>query len=293
MITGNEYPSDTALLSRLVFGEMTKNLFNDQEVEDYKKLAKMLTESVTEFMDKVIWQREAFEKNFSDKFNLYKKTLSQRPSFAGAIDRIITNYAILGATYEILRDVNAFVFPFGIDEILKVFDSFAQNLRSKISSASIFIKFWDLFIIGLRGSTVGHLKEDRDYRIDGDILSIQFTSVFNNIQREWFPRFNESCPSKKTFQDDIKNESYYKGTAKKRMLVECEEPGKEKSNAVSVYEIELSKLPEETKENIINAIYWQRQGRNPNGDLFGDSPATPNITNGERDSSAEVAELGF
>ena len=293
MITGNEYPSDTALLSRLVFGEMTKNLFNDQEVEDYKKLAKMLTESVTEFMDKVIWQREAFEKNFSDKFNLYKKTLSQRPSFSGAIDRIITNYAILGATYEILRDVNAFVFPFGIDEILKVFDSFAQNLRSKISSASIFIKFWDLFIIGLRGSTVGHLKEDRDYRIDGDILSIQFTSVFNNIQREWFPRFNESCPSKKTFQDDIKNESYYKGTAKKRMLVECEEPGKEKSNAVSVYEIELSKLPEETKENIINAIYWQRQGRNPNGDLFGDSPATPNITNGERDSSAEVAELGF
>ena len=189
--------------------------------------------------------------------------------------------------------MNAFVFPFGIDEILKVFDSFAQNLRSKISSASIFIKFWDLFIIGLRGSSAGHLKEDRDYRIDGDILSIQFTSVFNNIQREWFPRFNESCPSKKTFQDEIKNESYYKGTAKKRMLVECEEPGKEKSNAVSVYEIELSKLPEETKENIINAIYWQRQGRNPNGDLFGDSPATPNITNGERDSSAEVAELGF
>ena len=37
----------------------------------------------------------------------------------------------------------------------------------------------------------------------------------------------------------------------------------------------------------------ERQGRNPNGDLFPESPATPNNINGERDSSAEVAELGF
>lgn len=294
MISGNEYPNDTALLSRLVFGEMSKNLFDDQEVENYKKLAKMLTESVTGFMDKVIWQREAFEENFADKFNLYKKTLSKRPSFAGSIDRIITNYAILGATFEILRDVNAFIFPFGIDDILRVFDAFVTNLRSKISSASIFIKFWDLFILGLRGNTNGHLKEDRDYRIDGDILSIQFTGVFTNIQREWFPRYNEACPNKKTFQDDIKNESYYKGTAKKRMIVETAEPGKEKSNAVSVYELDLTKMPEETRENIINAVHWQRQGRNSNGDLFHDSPATPYSNNGESTSTANSTDrLGF
>ena len=286
MITGNEYPTDVALLSRLVFGEMTKYIFNDQEVEEYKKLAKMLTESVTSFIDKVIWQREAFEKNFADKFNLYKKTLSKRPAFTGAIDRIITNYAVLGATYEILRDVNAFIFPFSLDEMLKVFDTFATNLRSKISSASIFVKFWDLFLLALRGNSSGHLKEDRDFRLDGDILSIQFTNVFSAIQREWFPRFNESCPNKKSFQDDIKTESYYKGTAKKRMNVESDNPLENKSNAVSVYEIELNKMSEETRENILNAIYWQRQGRNPNGDLF-TSPATPITKTGEEESMAD------
>lgn len=295
MITGNEYPSDTALLSRLVFGEMTKNLFNEQEVEDYKKLAKMLTESVTEFMDKVIWQREAFEENFADKFNLYKKTLSKRPAFVGAIDRIITNYAILGATFEILRDANVFIFPFGIDDILKVFDAFATNLRSKISSASIFIKFWDLFLLGLRGNTSGHLKEGRDYRIDGDILSIQFTSVFNNIQREWFPRFNESCPSKKTFQDEIKNESYFIEPNKMKMEVEYLEDGilVSKSSSVSVYKLDLNKMSEETKENIIAATVWQKQGRNSSGDLFYDSPATPNVATGESGNSAEVDCLRF
>ena len=295
MITGNEYPSDTALLSRLVFGEMSKNLFNDQEVEDYKKLAKMLTESVTCFIDKVIWQREAFEKNFSDKFNLYKKTLSKRPVFVGSIDRIITNFAILGATYEILRDANVFIFPFGMDDMMRVFDNFAGNLRSKISSASIFIKFWDLFILGLRGNTSGHLKEDRDYRIDGDILSIQFTSVFSVIQREWFPRYNESCPNKKNFQDDIKNENYFKGANKKRMIVESDNPLEaSKTNSVSVYEIDLAKMPEETRENIVNAIYWQRQGRQNNGNLFPNSPATPESNLGETSSSAKSAsELGF
>lgn len=289
MITGNQYPMDVALMSRLVFGEMKKNIFNDQEVEDYKKLAKMLTENITSFMDKVIWQRGAFVDNFSEKFNLYKKTLSKRPAFTGAIDRIITNFSVLGATYEILRDANVFIFPFSLDDMLKAFDDLAANLRSKISSASIFIKFWQLFLVALRGNSVTQLKEGRDYKIDGDTLYIQFTSVYSRIQTEWFPRFNEGCPGIRSFQDEIKNESYFIEATKKRMEIEeKEEPGtpydqkikkKEKSNAVSVYALDLTKMPADTKEDIENAIYWQRKGRNPNGDLF-DSPATPSQNNG-------------
>jgi DNA primase len=289
MVTGNEYPTDSALLSRLVFGEMYRNTFNEQEVEEYKKLAKMLAEPVTSFIDKVIWHRGAFEENFLNKFNLWKKTLSARKPFDGAIDRIITNYAVLGATYDVLRDVNAFPFPFSMDEMLKTFDSFATNLRSKISSASIFIKFWDLFILRMRGNTSEHIREYKDFRLEGDILSIQFTNVFTSIQKEWFPRFSESCPGKKTFQDGIKSESYFIGPHKVKMEIDVFENGKlvTKSTSASVYQIDLNKIPEETKENIENTVYWQRQNRNSNGDLFNDSPATPNLFNGEEENSAD------
>lgn len=294
IVTGNEYPNDTALLSRLVFGEMTKNIFNENEKEEYKKLAKMLMEPVTSFMDKVIWERNAFEENFRDKFNLWKKTLSSRKSFEGAIDRIITNYAVLGATYDVLREANVFIFPFSIDEMLKTFDTFVSNLRSKISSASIFIKFWDLFLLGLRGNSTSHLRENRDFRIDGNILSIQFTNVFLNIQKEWFPRYSESCPGKKTFMDEIKNESYFVGADKTRMEVDVLEDGRlaTKSTSVSIYKIDLSKMPEETRENIESTVYWQRQNRNSNGDLFS-SPATPNKSRGEENKPSESGTLDF
>lgn len=295
MITGNEYPNDTALLSRLVFGEMTKNTFNEKEVEEYKKLAKMLTEPITSFMDKVIWERGAFEEKFADKFNLWKKTLSARKPFEKAIDRIITNYAVLGATYDVLREVNAFVFPFSLDEMLRTFDTFVTNLRAKISSASIFIKFWDLFLLGLRGNSTSHLREGRDFRIEGNILSIQFTNVFLNVQKEWFPRFSESCPGRRTFEDEIKKESYFVGTGKMKLEIETLENGKliTKKTSASVYKIDLSKMPEETKENIESTIYWQRQSRNANGDLFHDSPATPDQENGEENNSAGSGTLGF
>ena len=294
MITGNEYPSDEALLSRLVFGEMYKNTFNEKEVEEYKKLAKMLAEPVTSFVDQVIWHRGAFEQNFLSKFNLWKKTLSGRKPFEGAIDRIITNYAVLGATYDVLRDVNAFVFPFSMDEMLKTFDSFATNLRSKISSASIFIKFWDMFILRMRGNTSEHIKENRDFRIDGNILSIQFTNVFTSIQKEWFPRFSESCPGKKSFQDGIKGEGYFAGADKVRMEIDVFEGGmlKTKSTSASVYKIDLNKMPEETKENIENTIYWQRQNRNPNGNLYPESPATPDDSDSEEKNNDD-SQLGF
>jgi hypothetical protein len=195
---------------------------------------------------------------------------------------------------NVLRDVNAFVFPFSMDEMLKTIDSFATNLRSKISSASIFIKFWDLFILRMRGNTAEHIKENRDFRIEGNILSIQFTSVFTSIQKEWFPRFSESCPGKKSFQDEIKNESYFAGADKVRMEVDVFESDKlvTKSTSASVYKIDLSKMPEETKENIENTIYWQRQNRNSNGDLFSESPATPDDIQGEEKSSAD-SQLGF
>lgn len=295
LVTGNEYPTDTALLSRLVFGEMTRNTFNEEEKEDYKKLAKMLTEPVTSFMDKVVWERKAFEDNFRDKFNLWKKTLSARKPFEGAIDRIITNYAILGATYDVLREVNAFIFPFSLDEMLKTFDSFVTNLRSKISSASIFIKFWDLFLLGLRGNSTSHLREGRDFRIEGNILSIQFTNVYLNIQKEWFPRFSESCPGKKTFEDEIKKESYFIEPGKMKMVKDDIVDGKlvEKSTSCSVYKLDLSKMPEDTRENIESTVYWQRQSRDSNGNLFPESPATPEISHGGKNNIAKSGKLDF
>lgn len=281
IVTGNQSPNDEAVLTRLIYGEMTKDTFTLQEKENFEKLETMTNDGLTSFMQKVIFARPLFEEKFAAKFSMYKKILSQREAFKGAIDRIITNYAILGATHEILKETNEIVFPFTSMEMLDVFDQFVINLRRRLDSANIFSKFWDVFLACLYGNETTKLHLNVHVKVEGNQMFLRFTEIFNRMQTEWYPRFGESCPSKNVLLEKLKTDPCYIGDTKSTRIGNFN---------TSAYIVDLNKI--QIKENILSALNMQQEdmeSRNGQGNLFG-SPATPTDLSNERD---KADEFGF
>ncbi len=272
LLTGNESPVDDAVLTRLLYGEMDKNRFNDTEKAAYDKLQEMNMSGITEFMQKVIWYRPEFESKFPGKFKMYKKMLAAREAFEGVVDRVATNFAILGATYEILKDTNDIVFPFTFGQMVEVFDKMVLNLKTKLDSASIMSKWWDVFIAVMRGNVVTQIRVGRDMKLEGSLLYFNFTNVYNRIQQEWRVRYNELIPGKMIMLKKMKEQPFYHAdTASTRMS------GSESAPKTSAIIIDINKIA--AKEDLLYAIQWQKN----EGTLFEESPATPNKILNEED----------
>lgn len=272
LVTGNQSPTDDAVLTRVLYGEMTKNQFTIEEKQAFQELEDMTTDGITAYMDKVIWHRPLFEEKFAAKFNMYKKILSQREAFKGAIDRIITNYSILGATHEVLKETNDIVFPFTTQEMLEVFDVFVGNLKKKLDASNLSNKFWDVFLACISlGTESQRLHLDNQIDIDGQYLYIRWTDVYNRIQTEWFPRFSESCPNKNTLSEHLKQSNAF---------VEQKKSHRFGSNHnTSAFVFELSKI--DNRESIEFSLNRQREAISfgqtgvPSFN-FDSPPATPN-----------------
>lgn len=272
LVTGNQSPTDDAVLTRVLYGEMTKNQFTIEEKQAFQELEDMTTDGITAYMNKVIWHRPLFEEKFAAKFNMYKKILSQREAFKGAIDRIITNYSILGATHEVLKETNDIVFPFTTQEMLEVFDVFVGNLKKKLDASNLSNKFWDVFLACISlGTESQRLHLDNQIDIDGQYLYIRWTDVYNRIQTEWFPRFSESCPNKNTLSEHLKQSNAF---------VEQKKSHRFGSNYnTSAFVFELSKI--DNRESIEFSLNRQREAISfgqtgvPSFN-FDSPPATPN-----------------
>lgn len=281
LMTGNEAPTNDAVLTRILYGEMDKNQFTDQEKEEFSKLNEMTRTGITEYIQRVVWHRPLFVKHFGDKYKMYRNKLAEYPEFDGVIDRILTNFSILGATYEVLRDTNDIIFPFEFQTMVDTFRKWTKNLRAKLDSANIFAKFWDIFIAVMRGNAQMQIRVGRDLKLDGSILYFNFTNVYNRIQIEWQQRFNEPIPAKTELLKQFREQSFYKDYISSiRMSGEATAP---KTSAVMV-DINLTGV----KDEILYAVQWQI---NETG-LFPvqgtDSPATPDNTHESKSTKDDL-----
>ncbi|MHA3046531.1 DNA primase [Riemerella anatipestifer] len=283
IVTGNQSPTDDAVLTRLLYGEMIKNQFSLEEKKEFEKLENMTTDNITAYMEKCIWYRPLFEQKFADKFYMYKKIISARPAFKGMIDRIITNYSILGATHELLKDTNDFVFPFTTQDMLEIFDTWASNLKTKLDNANVMAKFWDVFVACLYGTELSRLQRGVHLEVADNKLYLRFTEVYNRIQTEWFPRFSESCPAKGTLREKLRESGSFAGEVKSYRF----------GNNIntSAYTVDLNKL--ENKDSILFALNIQQEEqykKSTGMDNLYYPPATPNSP-GSIEESSEKPEF--
>lgn len=246
LLTGNDYPESEALISRLLWLEFQAKTFTLEETKNYDILKDYTKKGISHFTDQLLVYRSLVERTFQAKFRQCKENFI--PMFEVKHTRVISNLAVLGSIYEIFKDIISF--PFNYSQMIGHFEKCTDNQNRKLNSSSIGTKFWDCFLASMRGNKDDRIVVFRDLRLDGNILSFQFTSCYNKVQRQWMQQYRETAPNKVALQDFIKKDSCF---LKEVSSIKYEK-GKDARNT-SGYQIDVSKL--QIQDEIINAIEWQ------------------------------------
>lgn len=246
LLTGNDYPESEALISRLLWLEFQSKTFTLEETKNYDILKDYTKKGISHFTDQLLVHRSLVEGTFQAKFRQCKENFI--PMFEVKHTRVINNLAVIGATYAIFKDIISF--PFNYSQMISHFQKCTDNQNRKLNSSSIGTKFWDCFLASMRGNKDDRIVVFRDLRLDGNILSFQFTSCYNKIQRQWMQQYRETAPNKAALQDFIKKDSCFLKEVSSIKYAK----GKDARNT-SGYQIDVSKL--QIQDEIINAIEWQ------------------------------------
>ncbi len=266
IITSNDFPDNDALLTRIIWEDMTVATFDEHAVRDYERLEDMNKQLFSGFTDEVIHSREDFDRRFKKAYRSCKDTLSSL--LPDAKSRIIGNFSVLMATYEIFQDIVSF--PFNKSEMLEHFKARIEALERKMATASIMSKWWDCFIASLRGHKDDRLRVGHDLKLDDHTLSFNFTNSYLKIQRQWYIQYREAAPSKSSMGEQLKKDECfveYKNGVKMGQ-------GRDGKNT-SAYVVDLKMMGKDMAEEIADAIYFQQE----ESSLFGGSPATPENQN--------------
>ena len=246
LLTGNEYPESEALISRLLWLEFQSKVFSLAETKNYDILKDYTKKGVSHFTDQLLGHRSLVEKTFQAKFRQCKENFI--PMFEARHTRVISNLAVLGSVYDIFKDI--ICFPFNYSQMISHFEKCTENQNRKLNSSNIGTKFWDCFLASMRGNKDDRIVVYRDLRLDGNVLSFQFTSCYNKIQRQWMQQYRETAPNKGALQDFIKKDNCF---VKEVSSIKYEK-GKDARNT-SGYQVDVSKL--QIQDEIISAIEWQ------------------------------------
>ena len=264
IMTGNYTPDAEALITRLLWEEMSQSLFNEDEVREFDKLADMTKHGISGFTNLILKQRKTVELNFLHKFRELKATLNER--MPDAKSRMISNTAVLASFYQLFDDVLSF--PFSFADMLKHFQTGIDTQTRKLNSASTINRWWDCFLASMRGTTADQLRIGRDFKLEGYRMYFNFTNCYNKIQRQWWLQYHDTAPGKTIMMDTIrKDEAYIEDAKSVRMGI-----GKDSPNT-SACIIDLNRIP--VTEEIKHAVEFQL---NENS-LFDRSPVTPKDEN--------------
>lgn len=205
ILTGNYYPNDEALISRLIWLEIQKNEHSKESKDKYHELTELIENGVSSFSDDFLIKRHLFE---SDFYGLYKNyTLSLPEKIGTNISRLAQNLSILLSTFKIFENDN--IFPFTENEIIEHFKKITELQISKLKSADTLTKWWDCFLICFKLHNENGMSSNVDFRLDGNIISFQLSNVYAKIQRQWFLQYRENIPSFSTISEAIKRSKCY------------------------------------------------------------------------------------
>lgn len=260
LITGNFTPDQEALITRKIWVNMNKTVFNDEETKEYEKLNDMIKKGISGLTEIFLNHRDVVEKDFKHKYREFKSQLGERIE---ANSRMLTNMSVLGAMYQIFQDVPGVMFPFSHIDMMSHFEKTLELQMNKMNSASIIVRWWDCFLQSMRGAPTNQLRHGRDFKLEGDLLYFNFTNCYNRISQQWFVQYRDAAPSKGIMMDALKKDSsWVEAKAAVRFA-----PGAD-SKATSAYVVNLQLI--DVSQDIKFAVDFQTH----EGSMF-PSPATP------------------
>jgi len=238
------------LIIRLIWNEMTKNIFSQEEMIEFDELNDWTTKGVSGYAHHLLRYRKVYKANYSKGYRKWKGILQE--NFKNAKGRIISNLAVLATTFEIVRDMTDLSFPFDQNAMMDHFKSQLEQQTAKINSASIMIRFWDCFIASLRGTKDDRLQANYIVSVEENTLYIQWTHTMDKINRKWWTQYHELPPSPATFKDELKKSGVWLEDLKSHSFASGR-----MANRSSATAINMLQLSENVREDITGSIMYQ------------------------------------
>jgi DNA primase catalytic core len=214
LITGNEYPDSDALITRMIWNEMTLSVFTAEQDKAYQDLADCNHKGVSGFSDQFISLRPIIGAEFKKQFRTFKETLKQRVLDVNG--RMVNNMSVLGGVYMCLRD--HVQFPFTLAELVDNFVKILENQERKRNANSLMARWWDCFLQSMRGNRNDQLRIHEDFTVEDGRIFFNFTNAYSRVQRQWYVQFKDVAPGKSTMRDELRKcPSYIEDLKSKRL----------------------------------------------------------------------------
>lgn len=274
ILTGNDFPNEEPLILRLIWNEMTKNQFTDEEMKRFDELRDLTSLGISGYTDFLFKYRPEFEKRFEKEQRSWKGILTER--FPEAKGRIIFNLSILASVYNMFKD--KIIFPFSQEEMLNHFAKGIDQQIRKINAASILNRFWDCFIAMLRGHKDQRLQVGFIVNVESHYLFFNWKHTISVINMRWWAEYKEAPPAQTTLKEQLEKHPAYVEDRK----VYSFSPGRD-GNRTSAIVIDMKKLSEDIMDTIVSSIMYQKNENDsikfpiasPSAELFDSPPATP------------------
>lgn len=275
-LTGNEYPDNPAIITRVIWNDMDKIDFNDEDELAFNDLADITDEGITHITVQILHKRDAVEEQFTKHYRLFMDIYQSR--IPDCNKRMLKNIATLSAFYEILKDELSF--PFTQNEMMVHFQKLTENQMRKLTSSSLIMRWWDCFLASMRGMRGDRIEVGQDIKLEGRFLYFQYTHCFNKIQRQWNTQYRDVAPAKSTMIESLrKDSSYVNNEASVRFSVGREAP---RSSAEVV---DILKLPGGLDDLLKAEV--ERQEYEMNTNPFSPAPPKNGVDNGKSEKSEE------
>ena len=251
IFTGNDYPTNDALIDRFIGLELTVNQFDAEADKRYNELKETILGGVSGFITQILPMRADFERDFWKQHKAATKELKKHLANLQVSSRMVQNAATLVATLDLVED--KLPLPFTKAEYLQHLYNAYEKQLTKRSTGSATMRFWECVLAAIRDKN-NPLRPNFDFRLDGNRLTLQWSAVYQAYQIRCYQLFHERAESRAVLDDDLK---------KSGAFLEAKGSVRFKESKTSGWVFDTSKIGGDFAESLMAAIdvYELNQGR--------------------------------
>jgi hypothetical protein len=170
ILTGNDYPQNDALLTRLVVIEMLKNDFSTDEQARFGELSEMMETGYSGVLCELMKHRDAFDTEYKKHYKEALKTMTGALTLKGVtLERMVQNPSILLGVYTFFE--KRIQWPMTLEQFTGALTEAMVTQNDKRDTGGDVAKWWACIAAAVK---VEDLVPGEDFKIDGDFLYIRF-----------------------------------------------------------------------------------------------------------------------
>lgn len=205
MMTGNDYPANNELITRLIVIEMMKDKFSPEEKKNFDELNTMIRMGYSNLLVEFVKHRKDFQLAFIKTFSSTKREMSELLDGIDLVERMVDNVAVLATVYKIFeKKLN---FSFSMEDLKKEIRLVIEKQNTKRDTAGDVQKFWDCFIQAIRDSKIAF---GVNFTLDGSNLIFYFRDIHNAYLQTHYLLYRTNGLHKSTLLDKLKKSNSFK-----------------------------------------------------------------------------------